>query len=85
MPFHFKGMDTLSGQAVLSNLSWLPSGKGSALLGSKFCPFRLCRKANRRSQKLSFLYKMVENLLSVASSLNPCPAEPRCALPLQTV
>ena len=29
--------------------------------------------------------KMAENLLDVSSFLNPCPAEPRYTLPLQTV
>ena len=68
-------MDTLSGEATLSNLFDLPSEKGSVregktILPSKFVPFRIdyfqmklvCRKTNRKSQKLLFLYKEVRKL-----------------------
>ena len=62
------------------NIVYLPSGNGSTLrkefvpLRSKSFPFRVgtfvCSKANRKSQKMSPLYKMAENLSSVSSPLN---------------
>ena len=62
--------------------------KGKNLLPFKSRPlFRglVCWKANRKYKKLPPLYEMVEDLPSVSILLNPCPAGPGYALPLQTV
>ena len=61
-------MDTFSRETTLSKLFFLPSEKGSTLNGKNLLPlflFRVdpfqkgftCRKANRKSQKLSPLLK----------------------------
>ena len=73
-----RGTDTLSEEATVLTLFYLPSGKGSTLNGktllhdgARCFPFRINPfigggfKANRKSQKLSPLYKMAENLYSV--------------------
>ena len=67
---HLSGMDTLSGEATLSKLFCLPSGKGSSLKGKnllpggansfllEYTPFRrglMFWNANRKSKKLPSL------------------------------
>ena len=80
-----RGMATLSEEINLSKLFCLPSEKGSTLIGKNWLPkgansflqsrplFRrdlMCRKANKKSQKLPPLHKKIEDLPSVSSPLN---------------
>ena len=75
-----KGDDTLTGRQLLSKF-YLPSEKWSTLKGKNLLPFLFrvdpfpegtwyVKMQNRKSQKLSSLDKMAENLPCVSSSLN---------------
>ena len=50
----------------------------------------MCKKANRKSQKLSPFAEVAGNLpnvyiVTLTQLINPCPAEPGYTLPLQTM
>ena len=64
--------DTLPCEITLSKWFCLPSEKGSTLKGKNLLLWGLvCRKANRKSQTLFPLLKMMENLLSVFRAIKP--------------
>ena len=67
--------------------------QGVCYIWKEFVPFRVetvsegvwCTRMQKQSHKLCFPYEMAEKQQITSSPLNPCPAEPRYALHLQTM